>query len=209
MTTEVLRNMVYAGSPALAGLRWVVLDEVHFLQDAYRGPGVGGGAHPHTRRRASCACRRRCRTLTSWASGSTALRGPTETVLEHERPITLDSLYLVGDRSTERDHLVPLLIDGRPNPEGQRFDDRPAHGQGQRCGGGSAPARPSRFYTPRRLETIERLEDEELLPAIYFIFSRAGCDDAAAQCLDAGLRLTDAEERSRIRDAGRGADAGP
>ena len=38
MTTEVLRNMVYAGSDSLAGLRWVVLDEVHFLQDAYRGP---------------------------------------------------------------------------------------------------------------------------------------------------------------------------
>ena len=38
MTTEVLRNMIYAGSAALDGLRWVVLDEVHFLQDAYRGP---------------------------------------------------------------------------------------------------------------------------------------------------------------------------
>ena len=38
MTTEVLRNMVYAGSAALDGLGWVVLDEVHFLQDAYRGP---------------------------------------------------------------------------------------------------------------------------------------------------------------------------
>ena len=36
MTTEVLRNMIYAGSPALRGLRFVVLDEVHYLQDAYR-----------------------------------------------------------------------------------------------------------------------------------------------------------------------------
>ena len=38
MTTEVLRNMIYAASPALDGLRWVVLDEVHYLQDRYRGP---------------------------------------------------------------------------------------------------------------------------------------------------------------------------
>src|SRR5436305_15330277 len=37
MTTEVLRNMIYAGSPALAGLRYVVLDEVHYLQNPYRG----------------------------------------------------------------------------------------------------------------------------------------------------------------------------
>ena len=38
MTTEVLRNMIYAASPALDGLRYVVLDEVHYLQDRYRGP---------------------------------------------------------------------------------------------------------------------------------------------------------------------------
>jgi len=38
MTTEVLRNMIYAGSDALRDLRYVILDEVHYLQDAYRGP---------------------------------------------------------------------------------------------------------------------------------------------------------------------------
>src|SRR5207253_3942542 len=38
MTTEVLRNMIYANSPALRGLRYVVLDEVHYIHDAYRGP---------------------------------------------------------------------------------------------------------------------------------------------------------------------------
>src|SRR5918996_4445501 len=38
MTTEVLRNMIYEDSPALDDLRYVVLDEVHYLQDAYRGP---------------------------------------------------------------------------------------------------------------------------------------------------------------------------
>ena len=37
MTTEVLRNMMYAGSPTLAGLGYVVMDEVHYLADRFRG----------------------------------------------------------------------------------------------------------------------------------------------------------------------------
>src|SRR5205807_4167450 len=57
----------------------------------------------------------------------------------------------------------------------------------------------TRLYTPRRTEVVERLHDEAMLPAIYFIFSRAACDDAARQCLDAGLRLTSDEERAQIR----------
>ena len=38
-----------------------------------------------------------------------------------------------------------------------------------------------------------------MLPALYFIFSRMGCDEAVAACLDAGLRLTTPDERRRIR----------
>src|SRR5690606_25776167 len=55
-----------------------------------------------------------------------------------------------------------------------------------------------RWFTPRRLEVVEELAGRDLLPAIYFIFSRNACDDAAANLLDAGLRLTTAEERARI-----------
>ncbi len=192
MTTEVLRNMVYARSGALTGLRWVVLDEVHFLQDAYRGP-VWEEVLIHTPPDVGFVCLSatvsNAAELGEWIG---TLRGPTDTVVEHERPIRLDPLYLVGDRTTERDHLLPVVVDGRPNPEGSRFDaDRPRH-PGQRRGR-------RRFVTPRRLETIERLDDEDLLPAIYFIFSRAACTDAANHCLDAGLRLTDADERRRIR----------
>jgi ATP-dependent RNA helicase HelY len=194
MTTEVLRNMVYAGSSTLQGLRWVVLDEVHFLQDAYRGP-VWEEVLIHTPPEVGFVCLSatvsNAAELGDWVG---TLRGPTDTVVEHERPIRLDPLYFVGDRSADRDHLVPVIVDGRPNPEGARFDaDQPRH-PGARHG---RPRR--RFFTPRRLETIERLDDEDLLPAIYFIFSRAACSDAALHCLDGGLRLTDAEERRRIR----------
>ncbi|WP_217615326.1 DEAD/DEAH box helicase, partial [Cellulomonas sp. GbtcB1] len=38
MTTEVLRNMLYAGSSTLDGLGFVVMDEVHYLADRFRGP---------------------------------------------------------------------------------------------------------------------------------------------------------------------------
>jgi len=203
MTTEVLRNMVYAASPTLDGLLWVVLDEVHFLQDAYRGP-VWEEVLVHTPASVRFVCLSatvsNADELGEWIQ---ALRGPTDTVLEHVRPIRLDSLYMVGDRTSEHDHLLPVLVDGRPNPEADRFDaDRSPTGRQQRGGprGRGAPARfRGRFRTPRRLEIVERLNDESLLPAIYFIFSRAACTDAANQCLEAGLRLTNGAERSRIR----------
>jgi len=194
MTTEVLRNMVYARSTALTDLQWVVLDEVHFLSDAYRGP-VWEEVLIHTPLEVRFVC------LSATVSNAVelgewiaALRGPTDTVLEHRRPIELDPLLFVGDRSSEREHLVPLVVNGRPNPEGHRFDaDRPTPRSGPR------QRTRSRFFTPRRIDTIERLAADDLLPAIYFIFSRNGCEEAARQCFDAGLRLTTAEERVRIR----------
>jgi ATP-dependent RNA helicase HelY len=56
-----------------------------------------------------------------------------------------------------------------------------------------------RLYTPRRFEVVDLLENEGMLPAIYFIFSRAACDQAVEQTLAAGLRLTDPDEREAIR----------
>ena len=194
MTTEVLRNMVYSRSSALRGLRWVVLDEVHFLSDAYRGP-VWEEVLIHTPAGVGFVCLSatvsNAAELGEWIE---ALRGPTDTVVEHRRPIELEPLLMVGDRSSEREHLVPLLVNGRPNPEGHRFDvDRSAL---SRHGPRGRPR--SRFSTPRRVETIERLAQDRLLPTIYFIFSRNGCDEAAGRYLDGGARLTDGPERARI-----------
>ena len=87
MTTEVLRNMVYAGSPALRDLAWVVLDEVHYLQDTYRGP-VWEEVIIHTPPAVRFVCLSatvsNAEELAGWiASG----RGATATVIEHERPV--------------------------------------------------------------------------------------------------------------------------
>ncbi|HUS60791.1 MAG TPA: DEAD/DEAH box helicase, partial [Acidimicrobiales bacterium] len=197
MTTEVLRNMIYANSPALDGLAFVILDEVHYIQDAYRGP-VWEEVIIHLPRTVRLVCLSatvsNAEELADWIS---TVRGPTATVIEEQRPIELRNLYLVGDRGSERLHLLPTLVEGGPNPEASRLDESAPRGprSGHRRGGGGG----RRLYTPRRVEIVERLEDERMLPAIYFIFSRAACDDAVSMCLDAGVRLTSPEERERIR----------
>jgi ATP-dependent RNA helicase HelY len=196
MTTEVLRNMIYAASPALRDLRYVVLDEVHFLQDTYRGPvweEVIIHLDPSVRLVCLSATVSNAEDLAEWI---TTVRGPTEAVIEERRPVELQNLYCVGDKSSQELHLLPTLVDGKPNPEADRLDDEALHARG-----GMVRGRPRRrFFTPRRLEVIDRLHDEGMLPAITFIFSRNACDDARDQCLDAGLRLTSPEERVRIRE---------
>jgi ATP-dependent RNA helicase HelY len=193
MTTEVLRNMIYAGSSALDDLRYVVLDEVHYLEDAYRGP-VWEEVIIHL----PATVRLVCLSATVSNAGEVVdwietVRGPTGVVVEDTRPVELVNLFAAGDKTSERVQVIPTLVDGRPNPEGHRFDAdtharRPVKGR---------PRRP--FFTPSRLEIVDRLRDEDLLPAIYFIFSRNACDDAVRSCLTAGIRLTDRDERERIR----------
>jgi ATP-dependent RNA helicase HelY len=191
MTTEVLRNMIYARSGALVGLRYVVLDEVHYLQDTYRGP-----AWEEVITHLDAAVRLVCLSATvsnaeevaEWLS---TVRGHTELVLETRRPVELSSTYLVEDRTADRLHLLPVLVDGRANPEGQRFD------RGDVRVGKGRPRR--RFATPRRIEVVDLLAERDLLPAIHFVFSRKGCDEAADACLAGGVRLTTAEQRTRIR----------
>ena len=193
MTTEVLRNMIYADSDALHDLRYVVLDEVHYLQDTYRGP-VWEEVILHLPQDVRLVCLSatvsNAEELADWIS---TVRGPTAAVIEDRRPVELVNLYCAGDRSSPDLHLLPTLVDGRPNSEASRLDADSLRGRGMR----GQPRR--RFFTPRRVEVIDRLDDEDLLPAIYFIFSRAACDDAVDACIAAGLRLTEPDERVRIR----------
>ena len=197
MTTEVLRNMVYAGSPALRGLRWVILDEVHYLQDHYRGP-VWEEVIIHLPPRVGLVCLSatvsNAEELADWI---TTVRGACDAIIEEKRPVELVNLYLVGDKGSPDLHLLPTLVDGRANPEASRLDAESLRSRPERPDRGR-PRR--RFYTPNRLDVVDLLAEENLLPAIYFIFSRAACDDAVKICLDAGVRLTTADERERIRE---------
>jgi ATP-dependent RNA helicase HelY len=185
--------MIYAGSSELDNLRYVVLDEVHYLQDAYRGP-VWEEVILHLPQHVNLVCLSatvsNAEELADWIS---TVRGPTGAVIEERRPVDLVNLYCVGDRSSPDLHLLPTLVEGEANSEAARLDAESLRGQGFR----GRPRR--RFFTPRRVEVVERLADDELVPAIYFIFSRAGCDDAVDACVGAGLRLTTPDERIRIR----------
>ncbi len=195
MTTEVLRNMIYARSSALADLKVVVLDEVHFIQDAYRGP-VWEEVIIHLPRHVQLVCLSATVSNTvEVAEWMTTVRGPTRPVVEDKRPVELECLYMVGDKSTEREHLLPLLVSGRPNQEVGRLMD-----QGVRPGrrGSYRPKARRTFFTPSRMDVVERLREEDLLPAIYFIFSRNACDEAARSCGRQGIRLTTPDERRRI-----------
>ncbi|MGE3689699.1 MAG: DEAD/DEAH box helicase, partial [Acidimicrobiia bacterium] len=197
MTTEVLRNMIYARSRALDDLAFVVLDEVHFIQDTYRGPvweEVIVHLPPEVRLVCLSATVSNADELAAWI---TTVRGETIAVIENKRPVRLENLYLVGDRTAERLHLLPTLVGNRPNNEASRLD----HEAMREWKGGQSRSRARRkLYTPARLEVVERLNQEAMLPAIYFIFSRNACSEAARSCLTAGVKLTSVEERVRIRE---------
>ena len=192
MTTEVLRNMVYAGSSTLAGLRYVVLDEVHYLQDPYRGP-VWEEVIIHLAPEVDLVCLSatvsNAEELADWVG---TVRGSTRAVIEERRPVPLHNLFLAGDRRTDELVMLPTLVGGNPNPRGAALTAG--------AGDGWRAHRRSRLFVPGRAETVETLEREGLLPAIYFIFSRAGCDEAVRQCLSACRPLTSPEQRRQIRE---------
>ncbi len=204
MTTEVLRNMLYAGND-LDALSSVILDEVHYLQDAYRGP-VWEEVIIHLPRRIRLICLSatvsNADELAAWIE---TVRGEIRLVVETERPVELTNLYMVGERSGSHTHLMRTIKGSEPNPKGFRYDNQPSNGRrgakgrsGDRTKGKGA-SRP-RWRTPRRIDVIKTLKDRDLLPAIYFIFSRAGCDDAARAVIDSGLRLIGPEQRERVSE---------
>jgi len=193
MTTEVLRNMIYASSPTLQGLRYVVLDEVHYLENAWRGP-VWEEVIIHTPADVDLVClSATVSNAEEFADWIKTVRGSAEVVIEERRPVDLHHLYLLGDRDSDALTLLPTFVNGVPNPEASELDAKWSRGPSMR-----RRSRP-RYYTPRRAEVIDALGERSMLPAIYFIFSRAACDDAVRFCLDAGLRLTTPAERLQIR----------
>ncbi|HEY5578603.1 MAG TPA: DEAD/DEAH box helicase, partial [Acidimicrobiia bacterium] len=189
MTTEVLRNMIYAGSRDLDDLEVAVLDEVHYLQDPSRG-AVWEEVIIHAPRAVQLVA------LSATVSNAEAFarwiedrRGPTLLVEERQRPVPLDSLFLLKDtHAPDGLMMFPLFAKQRrdPNPELTRLLTRRGRGR-------------PRFRTPRRAETIRFLEQRGMLPAIYFIFSRAGCEAAAHQVLQEGLSFTTRDDRKAIR----------
>ena len=207
MTTEVLRNMLYERSDTLDGLVSVVMDEVHYLQDPYRG-AVWEEVLIHLPLSISVVC------LSATISNAEqfgewigTLRGPTRVVIEERRPVPLEHHYLVGH------DLHPMHVEQEghpiPNPYIVSLDrDEVRYKTYYRRGSGTPQhqriPRPReghrRFYAPRREEVVEVLDEQGMLPAIYFVFSRAGCDRSVEWLMASGIRLTDRDEALRIRE---------
>ncbi|AEG44302.1 RNA helicase [Isoptericola variabilis] len=230
MTTEVLRNMLYAGSSTLDGLAYVVMDEVHYLADRFRGPvweEVIIHLPDHVQLVSLSATVSNAEEFGDWLE---MVRGDTAVVVSERRPVPLWQHVIV---SSAEPRGVPRLFDlyaGHVDPtdpgtnppinpdlhavfrthgrsDGGARGGRGGHrGKGDRGYRGRGPGRaaggaslvPQR-RTPPRFAVVDALDGEGLLPAIYFIFSRAGCEGAVEQCLHSGLRLTNAEEEAEIR----------
>ena len=202
MTTEVLRNMLLTESHQLMTLGLVVLDEVHYLQDPFRG-GVWEEVIILTpsavRFVALSATIGNADFIGEWF---TQVRGPTVVVVEETRPITLHNHLAIVKRGQPSAEILDLLDGPRLSDEARRIDNmmkatrrfRP----GPKWKGPTSSAPPPPFRAPRRSELLMALERDDLLPVIVFIFSRAACDDAVHQCRRDGLMFTTPEERREI-----------
>ena len=187
MTTEVLRNMIYAQSSTLTGLTHVVMDEIHYLADRSRGPvweEVILGLPDQIRIVGLSATVSNAEEFGAWIQ---EVRGDAEVIVDEHRPVPLYQHVLVSGR------LFDLFGQGsKVNPELMSFTkkrrrDIEAAGRGR-----------DRFRPTPRPRVLERLRGAGLLPAITFIFSRAGCDAAVDQCLRSNLRLTDDKQARQI-----------
>lgn len=201
MTTEVLRNMIYAGSDLLHDLAYVVMDEVHYLADRFRG-AVWEEIIIHlpseVRLVSLSATVSNAEEFGDWLQ---AVRGNTDVIVSEIRPTPLYQHVLVGSQlhdlfRTKRDQLTDQV-----NPDlvraVQQFRGTGGHGRSRRSSRGGPVTR----HTPRldRGPFVEMLDDYDLLPAIFFIFSRAGCDGAVQQVVRWGVRLTTHQEADEIR----------
>jgi len=227
MTTEVLRNMIYAGSATLANLGFVVMDEVHYLADRFRGAvweEVIIGLAESVQVVSLSATVSNAEEFGSWLD---EVRGNVEVVVSERRPVPLFQHVMVGRRLydlfdaeaptasvTEEPDRQPgaradvnpellrfareesrLVRDDRRRPRGRAVQEKIQSRYADRAQG---PARKPPSLVPRRDGAVERLDAEGLLPAIYFIFSRQGCDQAVRQLLTSGLRLATASEAARL-----------
>lgn len=196
MTTEVLRNMIYARSTALENLAFVVLDEVHFLQDEYRGP-VWEEVIIHLPLEVSLVC------LSATVSNAnevaewlTTVRGDTRWIVETKRPVPLEHHHTFYDKATGITRIMPTLDGSRINDKLKRVVSAPS--QSQR--GDRRRNKDQRVGPPSRTEVIEELQQLDMLPAIYFIFSRNQCDEAAKACRRHALSFVTGAEAKRIRE---------
>jgi ATP-dependent RNA helicase HelY len=186
MTTEILRNILYDEPERVDTVGDIILDEVHYIDDYPRGTvweEVIIEAPRHIRITGLSATISNVDEVAAWMSG---LRGGMEVVTQTERPVALE-LWLCLDNQ-----LWPLF-DERGQVARRTVD------QAQNLSVGDLRLRYSRRAPENDLlQVIERLRENGMLPAIYFIFSRRGCREALSRCAMHGLDLTAPAEKLAV-----------
>jgi ATP-dependent RNA helicase HelY len=203
MTTEVLRNMLYADSDLLTDLAYVIMDEVHYLADRFRG-AVWEEVIIHlpqaVRMVSLSATVSNAEEFGDWLQ---AVRGETDVIVSEERPVPLEQHILMRTKLIDLFDSSGLAATNRVNPElvqmarygGRTLSSRQMKDVGRYHSRGGR----QESFRMDRADLVDLLDDRNLLPAIFFIFSRVGCDQAVRQVLRAGVRLTEAHERDEIR----------
>ncbi|MGW6024587.1 DEAD/DEAH box helicase [Streptomyces sp. NPDC055099] len=210
MTTEVLRNMLYSGSQSLLNLGYVVMDEVHYLSDRFRG-AVWEEVIIHLQESVTLvslsATVSNAEEFGDWLD---TVRGDTQVIVSEHRPVPLFQHVLAGRRmydlfeegegqrkavNPDLTRMARMEASRSYNPRDRRKGKMVREADRER-----ERRQRSRIWTPGRPEVIDRLDSEGLLPAITFIFSRAACEAAVQQCLHAGLRLNGEEARAQVRE---------
>jgi superfamily II RNA helicase len=206
MTTEIFRNMLYGTrigetGTTLQQVEAVVLDECHYMNDRQRGTVWEESiiyCPPEIQLLALSATVENSGQLTDWLQ---QVHGPTELIYSDFRPVPLEFHYCTGKR------LVPLLDSSQKKINPQLKKQRPPQRQPGRRGG--------RVSLPF---VVGQLQDRDMLPAIYFIFSRRGCDKSVDEV--SGLSLVNEAEARELKhridtflahnpDAGRAGQVGP
>lgn len=193
MTTEVLRNMLYNDLKGLSDLGFVVLDEVHYLADRFRGP-VWEEVIIHLPERVQMvSLSATVSNVEEFGAWLREVRGPTTIVSTSHRPVPLVNHVLVGHR----------MYDLFTHTSSDRID--PALNHATRTHGGPrskrARATRARFRRPSRTQIVASLAEAGMLPAIMFIFSRNGCDEAVEQYLSTGTDLNSRDEKVIVHAA--------
>jgi len=208
MTTEVLRNMLYANSDLLTNLAYVVMDEVHFLADRFRGAvweEVIIHLPQHVKMVSLSATVSNAEEFGDWLQ---AVRGDTDVIVSEERPVPLEQHVLVRSKMMDLFDSSGLAATNRVNPElvrlaasGGRNERGRAALDSNRRHPGRNPGQNRHFEGGKmdRSEIVALLDGKNMLPAVFFLFSRVGCDQAVRQVLKAGVRLTQKHERDEIR----------
>jgi superfamily II RNA helicase len=184
MTTEVLRNMLYQNDPSIDEFTHVVLDEIHYLQDPERG-STWEEVILLLPEEARLVCLSATISNTEQFGGwLRAVRGNVVTIVKRDRPVPLEVCYCYQDPRTEEAKIRPLFQKNSKviNPSLQKLIARYRYNR-------------SRYaLVPHRLDVIECLQNHRLLPAIFFIFSRVGCERALSSAIRSGISLVDPDE---------------